>query len=96
MSYYYALIKNKESEEYHIRKYKEVKNCITEKLTYIPVSGYTECSEHIDEKFSGELKTEYIDMKFYTYYDESAIRYLCAKIGRCVCGQCVATLYTTY
>ena len=38
---------------------------------------------------------KYTDGKLYTYYDESTMRFLCAKVGRKVCGQCVATLYTT-
>lgn len=96
MRAYYALVKNTESEEYHLRSYRKVVNDATKEVKYKSISDCSECGEFIDEKFTGALLKEHVDGKKYTYYDEGGMRFLCAKVGRKVCGKCVATLYTTH
>lgn len=44
----------------------------------------------------GQGKRGHFDMLSKNVLDEGAMRLECAKIGRAVCGNCVATLYTTY
>ena len=95
MNKYYALHKNNETEEYHIQEYKQIINSLTGEKIYKPVSKYCNCSQFRDSSYTSALRMKYTDGKLYTYYGEAAMRFLCAKVGRMVCGQCVATLYTT-
>ena len=95
MTKYYALHKNNETEEYHIQEYKQVIDSNTGEKKYKPISKFCNCGEVRDINYTSALRMKYTDGGLYIYYDESAMRFLCAKVGRMVCGQCVAMLYTT-
>lgn len=95
MSEYYALVQNRESEEYHIREYKKKFEELTNSVHFIPVSDYLECGELMDEKYTKPIKQLWKDGKKYLYFREGDVRYVCANIGRQVCGRCVATLYAS-
>jgi len=90
ISYFYALVQNVESEEYHIRQLVKKYDEDEKKYKYYYVSKYLECGDEVDEKYTKELVYE--ERKFFA---EDKMRYICYQLGRKVCGQCVATLYAT-
>ena len=92
---YYAIVQNMESEEFHIQKFEKKIDRETKSIRFIPVTDYSECGEFMDKKYSSPIKQLWKDGKKYPYFKEDAMRYVCADIGRQVCGRCVSTLYAS-
>lgn len=83
------------SGEYHIESCEKYLGQ-DDKYYIRKINTESECGERLDSFSREDEHFNPLKNKNQKYFSEKEMRYACASLGRCVCGQCVATLYTTY